>query len=151
MKSKHWNMLWIVVAGIIVTGMIAAAVQSRTTFKALVHDAIGDPENTYSIVMHKYAFGKLEPGIEITDRERINQVFEQLSDLELRAAESRGIDERYVLWFRPSSGPTIHVTFHENRVQISNSLSRHKKYASTYEIVNEFDFNEVKALFENSQ
>lgn len=152
MKRKHWNIFWIIVAGVIVSGMVASVVQSRATFKELVHDAIGDPENTYSIVMHKYIFFKEpEAGIEITDRDQINRFFELLADVKLRVTDGRVADESYWFMLNPHRGPSMSVIFDENTVSVMNSSSHHKKYSQTYEIVNDFDYNELKALFENSQ
>lgn len=152
MSTRSWKISVTLVLLIILSGIIFSAVQSRTSFKKLVLDQMGNSQEISSLRLGKESKGPEYKAIEITDEQTIHRIMNALSDIQLsRTSNSNSlmVDDSYWLWIYPKHGPTFKVIINDqNLMRINNSISIHKKYSWTYEAINDFDISVFKDLID---
>lgn len=152
MSKRSQIIILSIVALLILSGLIISEINSRTSFKELVIDQIGDSHGSQEIFLISISGwngNSLNKSIDITDMETINKVMNVFADLKLKRSESDHPDlsERYRVRIQPDNGPTLSVTFADDKIiRIGNSFSIHKKYGWTYEAVGGFDLSTIQEL-----
>ena len=142
-----------IVALLILSGLIISEVNSRTSFKELVIDQIGDSHGSqeiFSISISEWDDNSFKKSTEITDLETINKVMNVFEDLKLKRTNSENPifqDEYYRVTIQPDNGPTLSVVFADDKIMnISSSFNSKKKHYWTYEAVGGFDLSTIQEL-----
>lgn len=145
MSDRSWKIFVTIVALIIISAIIFDLIQSRTSFKALVLDHIGETQEIEELQLYKISNTIEEPGMRITDPNTINMIMDSFKDIKLMATDRYYLyEDSYRMYISPKKGPTFHVTFNDqNIIRISNSISSQKQYSREYDVVNDFDASEI--------
>ncbi|SMF84461.1 hypothetical protein SAMN05661091_2626 [Paenibacillus uliginis N3/975] len=150
MSDRSWKIFITFVALIVLSALVFSAIQSRTSFKALVLDQMGESQEIRSIHLMKEFHELDDLGIKITDRKTINMIMNVFADIKLRVSDSDSPigEASYRMYIHPKNGPTFSVLFNDqNLMRIDNSISIHKKYSWTYEVVNDFDLAIIQDIY----
>lgn len=153
MSKRSQTIFLSIVALLILIGLIISEMNSRTSFKELVIDQIGDSHGSQEIYLIHISEGDgtlNNRSIEITDLETINKVMNVFADLKLKRTNSESPifqDEYYRVTIQPDNGPTLSVIFADDKIMnISSSFNSKKKHYWTYEAVGGFDLSTIQAM-----
>lgn len=153
MSKRSQTIILSIVALMILSGLVISEINSRTSFKKLVIDQIGDSHGSQEIFLISISEWDgivMNKSIEITDMETINKVMNVFVDLKLKRTNSENPvfqDKQYRVRIQPDNGPTLSVIFADDKIMnINNSFSSKEKYRWTYEAVGGFDISTIQAL-----
>lgn len=152
MSKRSQTIILSIVALLILSGLIISEINSRTSFKELVIDQIGDSHGSQEIFLisiSEWDDNSLNKSIERTDIETINKVMNVFTDLKLKRSKSNHPDlsESYWVTIQPDNGPMLSVTFADDKIMnINSSFNSKKKHDWTYEAVGGFDLSTIQAM-----
>ncbi|WP_454190960.1 hypothetical protein [Paenibacillus sp. Marseille-Q7038] len=153
MSKRSESIVLSILAFLILSGLIISEINSRTSFKELVIDQIGDSHGSQEIFSIYITEGEgilHNTSIEITDLETINKVMNVFAELKLKRTNSENPifqDKYYRVRIQPDNGPTLSVIFADDKIMnISSSFNSKKKHHWTYEAVGGFDISTIQAM-----
>lgn len=148
MSDKSWRIFFTVVALIIVSGVVYSAFQSITSFQELVLDRYSDTKKISYISIEKYD-DRLDENqtVKITDRETMDRIMENFSDVKLVRTENYARGTEYRIWINYEYTPfSVNYTAPDH-LKIWPHGSKHKRYSWTYKIVGSFDHSIIEDQF----
>lgn len=148
MSKRTWRVFFTLVGLFIFSALLVSAIQSRTSFKELVLEAMYENKQIHSIHLTKGYYQLDNQGVEVTDSQMLKKIMDQFADIRLRRCDCDSPigDDSYTIYINPKSGPRFQIYYDGQNMKIGNSLSIHKKYAWTYKIVSDFDASVITDL-----